>query len=192
MIISVFPVAHLICINMFFDQSITHRWTSQGDRCEMRRLKPVFRDVKNLGRDGKKTTVSIPLRVDLGKQPHKSTEENSQDTNSPVEQDLLTISTRRNSQLNSKIVFWVSLQSGKRYGKSCWIRTLKNSIFQTIVTVWTVERVSLQHDVNTVALASTSVLNVHELYVSIETSFMYLSNGRCVWIFWGRLYSSYF
>lgn len=54
----------------------------------MRRLKPVFLDVKNIGRDGKKTTVSIPLRVDLGKQPHKSTEENSQDTNSPVEQDV--------------------------------------------------------------------------------------------------------
>ncbi|PFX16013.1 hypothetical protein AWC38_SpisGene19737 [Stylophora pistillata] len=54
----------------------------------MRRLKPVFLDVKNIGRDGKKTTVSIPLRVDLGKQPHKSTEENSQDTNSSVEQDV--------------------------------------------------------------------------------------------------------
>ena len=54
----------------------------------MRRLKPVFLDVKNIRRDGKKTTVSIPLRVDLGKQPHKSTEENSQDTNSPVEQDV--------------------------------------------------------------------------------------------------------
>nr|XP_058962072.1 uncharacterized protein LOC131789017 [Pocillopora verrucosa] len=48
----------------------------------MRRLKPVFLDVKNIGRDGKKTTVSIPLI------PHKSTEENSQDTNSPVEQDV--------------------------------------------------------------------------------------------------------
>ncbi|PFX21209.1 uncharacterized protein LOC111335901 isoform X1 [Stylophora pistillata] len=54
----------------------------------MRRLKPVFLDVKNIGRDGKKTTVSIPLIVDLGKQPHKSTEENSQDTNSPVDQDV--------------------------------------------------------------------------------------------------------
>ncbi|XP_022779368.1 uncharacterized protein LOC111320900 [Stylophora pistillata] len=44
--------------------------------------------VQNIWRDGKKTTVSIPLRVDLGEQPHKSTEENSQDTNSPVEQDV--------------------------------------------------------------------------------------------------------
>ena len=65
----------------------------------MRRLKPVFLDVKNIGRDGKKTTVSIPLRVDLGKQPHKSTEENSQDTNSPVDVPLV-ISRSRNSQLD--------------------------------------------------------------------------------------------
>ena len=32
--------------------------------------------------------ISILLRVDLVKQPHKNTEENSQDTNSPVEQDV--------------------------------------------------------------------------------------------------------
>ena len=105
---------------------------------------------------------------------------------------LLAISTSRNSQLNSKIAFWVSLLTGKRYQKSCWIRTLKNSISHTMWTVWTVKRVSLQQDVSTVALASTFVLDVHELYMSIETSFMYLSNGRCVWIFWGQLYSSYF
>ena len=54
----------------------------------MRQLKPIFLDVNNIGRNGKKTTLSILLRVDLVKQPHKSTEENSQDTNSPVEQDV--------------------------------------------------------------------------------------------------------
>lgn len=66
----------------------------------MRRLKPVFLDVKNIGRDGKKTTVSIPLRVDLGKQPHKSTEENSQDTNSPVAQDVPPWRSRQAGTLN--------------------------------------------------------------------------------------------
>ena len=55
--------------------------------------------MENIGRDGKKSTVSISLRVDLGKQPHKSTEENSQDTNSPVDVPLV-ISTSRNSQLD--------------------------------------------------------------------------------------------
>ena len=71
---------------------------------------------------------------------------------------LLAISISRNSQLNSKIAFWVSLLTGKRYEKSCWIRTLKNSISQTMWTVWTVKRVLLQQDVSTVALASTFVL----------------------------------
>nr|XP_058941754.1 uncharacterized protein LOC131770047 [Pocillopora verrucosa] len=54
----------------------------------MRQLKPIFLDVNNIGHNGKKTTLSILLRVDLVKQPHKSSEENSQDTNSPVEQDV--------------------------------------------------------------------------------------------------------
>ncbi|PFX11970.1 Fibrinogen C domain-containing protein 1 [Stylophora pistillata] len=54
----------------------------------MRRLKPIFLDVKNIGHDGKKTTVSIPLSVNLEKEPHKSTEEKSQDTNTTVEQDV--------------------------------------------------------------------------------------------------------
>lgn len=55
----------------------------------MRRLKPVFLNVKNIGRDGKGTTVSIPLKVDLRRQPaEKSTEENSKDIDSPVEQDV--------------------------------------------------------------------------------------------------------
>ena len=54
----------------------------------MRQLKPIFLDVNNIGHNGQKTTLSILLRVDLVKQPHKSSEENSQDTNSPVEQDV--------------------------------------------------------------------------------------------------------
>ena len=54
----------------------------------MRQLKPIFLDVNNIGRNGKKTTLSILLRVDLVKQPHKSMEENGQDTYSPVEQDV--------------------------------------------------------------------------------------------------------
>ena len=57
----------------------------------MRRLKPVSLNVKNIGRDagdGKKTTVSIPLKVDFGRQPEKSTQENKKEIGSPEEQDV--------------------------------------------------------------------------------------------------------
>ena len=52
----------------------------------MRRLKPVSLNVKNIGRDGKKTTISIPLEVDFGRQPEKSTQENNKEIDSPEEQ----------------------------------------------------------------------------------------------------------
>ena len=55
---------------------------------EMRRLKPVSLHVKNTGRDGKKTTVSIPLKVDSWRQPKKSTQENSKEIDSPEEQNV--------------------------------------------------------------------------------------------------------
>ena len=55
----------------------------------MRRLKPVFLNVKNIGRDGKKITQSIPLRVDIGpRQPENITEEKNKDIDSAVEQDV--------------------------------------------------------------------------------------------------------
>lgn len=54
----------------------------------MRRLKPVSLTVKNIGRDGKKTTVTIPLKVDSGRQPEKSSQENNKGIDSPEEQDV--------------------------------------------------------------------------------------------------------
>ena len=54
----------------------------------MRRLKPVCLNVKNIGRDGKKTAVSIPLKVDFGRQPEKSTQENNKEIDSPEGQDV--------------------------------------------------------------------------------------------------------
>ena len=54
----------------------------------MRRLKPVSLNVKNIGRDGKETTVSIPLKVDFGRQPEKTMEENNKEIDSPEEQDV--------------------------------------------------------------------------------------------------------
>ena len=54
----------------------------------MRRLKPVTLSVKNIGRDGKKTTVSIPLKVAFGKQNEKGTQESNKEIDSPEEQDV--------------------------------------------------------------------------------------------------------
>ena len=54
----------------------------------MSRLKPVTLNVKNIGRDGKKTTVSIPLKVDFGRQNEKSTQESIKEIDSPEEQDV--------------------------------------------------------------------------------------------------------
>lgn len=146
----------------------------------MRRLKPVFLDVKNIGRDGKKTTVSIPLRVDLGKQPHKSTEENSQDTNSPVEQDVplgdldkQELSTQQQNRVLSISANWEKVRE-----------KLLNSYIEEQHLPDNVNCVNCQKSIATTRceycgqLASTFVLDVHELYMSIETSFMFLSNGR--------------
>jgi len=73
----------------------------------MRQLKPVSLNVKNIGRDGKKATVSIPLKVDFGRQPEKSTQEINKEIDSPEEQDqsLFMISRISRPHLNSKIVF---------------------------------------------------------------------------------------
>ena len=54
----------------------------------MRRLKPVTLNVKNIGRDGKKTTVSIPLKVDFGRQLEKNTQEINKEIDNPEEQDV--------------------------------------------------------------------------------------------------------
>ena len=54
----------------------------------MRRLKPVTLNVKNIGRDGKKTTASIPLKVDFGKENEKGTQESIKEIDSPEEQDV--------------------------------------------------------------------------------------------------------
>ena len=51
----------------------------------MSRLKPVTLNVKNIGRDGKKTTASIPLQVDFGKENEKGTQESIKEIDSPEE-----------------------------------------------------------------------------------------------------------
>ena len=124
----------------------------------MRRLKPVFLDVKNIGRDGKKTTVSIPLRVDLGKQPHKSTEENSQDTNSPVEQDVplgdldkQELSTQQQNRVLSISANW-NLKVREKLLNS-YIE--EQHLPDNVNCVNCQKSISLQQDVSTVALAST-------------------------------------
>ena len=51
----------------------------------------MFLNVKNIGRDGKKTTVSIPLKVDLGREPEKTQknrEEKKEDIDSAANQDV--------------------------------------------------------------------------------------------------------
>ena len=55
---------------------------------------------------------------------------------------LFMISGTSRPHLNSKIVFWVPLVTGKRYGKNCWIHTLKNSNSQTMWSVLTANKVS--------------------------------------------------
>ena len=54
----------------------------------MHRLKPVTLHVKNIGRDGKKSTVSIPLKVDFGRQLEKNTQEINKEIDNPEEQDV--------------------------------------------------------------------------------------------------------
>ena len=55
----------------------------------MRRLKPVTLSVKNIGGDGKKTTVSIPLKVDFGRKLEKNTQEiNKEIDNSEEHKDV--------------------------------------------------------------------------------------------------------
>ena len=79
----------------------------------------------------------IQLEVDFGRQLEKNTQENNKEIDSPDEQDvpLHDLGNQPSKcQLNSKIVFWVPLVTGKRYGKNCWIRVLKNSNSQTILT----------------------------------------------------------
>ena len=54
----------------------------------MHRLKPVTLHVKNIGRDGKKSTVSIPLKVDFRRQLEKNTQEIDKEIDNPEEQDV--------------------------------------------------------------------------------------------------------
>ena len=44
--------------------------------------------MKNIVGDGKKTTVSIPLKVDFGRQPEKSTQEDNKEIDGPEQQDV--------------------------------------------------------------------------------------------------------
>ena len=57
----------------------------------MRRMKPVSLKVKNIGRHGRKTTVSIPLRVDPGRPLQNSTQENSTDIDNQSEDQSLPL-----------------------------------------------------------------------------------------------------
>ena len=86
----------------------------------MRQLKPDSLNVKNIRCDGKKTTVSILLKVDFGRQPEKSTQENKKKIGIPAEQDVSlhdlknqpSTSQQQNRVLSTPV-------TGKRYGKNC-------------------------------------------------------------------------
>ena len=74
--------------------------------------------MKNIGCDGKKTTVSIPLKVDFGRQPEKTTEENNKEIDSPEEQDD-PLHDLENQASTSQQQNHVLSTSGKRYEKNC-------------------------------------------------------------------------
>lgn len=57
----------------------------------MHRLRPVSLKVKNIGRHGRKTTISIPLRVDPRRPLQNSTLENSTDIENPSEDQNLPL-----------------------------------------------------------------------------------------------------